>query len=297
MPRRIGHWLFAQPQLLLALTSLFWAGNIVLGRHVADSVPPIALAQIRWSGAAVLLLPFAWRQLRRDAAIIRAHLPILLLLSLTGVACYNALAYWALGSTEAINAVLMQSSAPLLIGLWSFILFRERPRTAQVVGIVTSLAGVVVIVSRGDPAALLGLRVNGGDLWMVAAMVVYALYSALLRLRPPIHWLSLLAVTVVMGQALLIPATAIEFANNARIELSPAVWGVLAYVAVFPSILAYLFFNRGVELIGANRAGIFFHLIAVFGSILAVLFLGERPELFHLAGFVLVLAGVVIAQR
>jgi drug/metabolite transporter (DMT)-like permease len=288
--------LFDRPYLLLSLTSLFWAINIVLGRYIAGQVPPVVLSQIRWTGAGLIVLPFAWQHLRRDWPAIRGNLPLMLLLSLTGITIYNTLAYHGLEYTEAINGLLMQSSAPLLIGLWSLILFRDRLTARQILGIAVSLTGVVVIVARGNPEALAGLRLNPGDLWFLIAMVSYAFYAALLRKRPPIHFLSFLAFTIVAGAIMLLPATLGEFLYGRRIAPSPAVFAVLAYVVVFPSVIAYICFNRGVELIGANRAGPFFHLIPVFGSVIAILFLGERPQIFHAIGYTLIVAGIFVAQ-
>ncbi len=288
---------FDRPYLLLSLTSLFWAINIVLGRFVAGTIPPVALSEIRWAGAGLIALPFAWRHLKADWPTIRAHLGILLLLALTGITIYNTLAYHGLEYTTAINGLLMQSSAPLMIGLWSLILFRDRLTPAQLLGIFTSLSGVLVIITHGDVTALAGLTLNPGDVWFLVAMVSYALYAALLRRRPKIHFLSFLAFTIVGGAIMLLPATVGEFLIGRRIDPTPAAFAVLAYVVIFPSLLAYIFFNRGVELIGANRAGPFFHLIPVFGSVIAIAFLGERPQLFHGVGYALIVLGIVVAQR
>ncbi|MFO1185267.1 MAG: DMT family transporter [Bauldia sp.] len=297
MLAELGRWLFRQPYILLSLTSLFWAGNIVLGRFIAGRVPPVALAQIRWSAAGLVLLPFAWRGLKADWPAIRASLPVVLILSATGIGAYNTMAYYGLQYTEALNALLMQSSGPLLIGVWSLALFGDRLSRAQVLGILTSLVGVVVIVARGDPGAIAGLRLNSGDLWMLAAMVLYGLYSAMLRRRPTAAPLSLLAATILIGQAMIWPFTVAEFLSGARMTPSGEALAVIAYVAIVPSILAYLFFNRGVELIGANRAGPFFHLMPVFGSALAIVFLGEHAAPFHFIGYGLIVAGIVVAQR
>ena len=289
--------LLDRPYLLLSLVSLFWAINIVLGRYVVGTVPPIMLAQIRWSGAGLILLPFAFHHLRRDWPPIREKFGIMILLSLTGITLYNSLAYYGLNYTQAINGLLIQSAAPLIIGLVSFILFRDRLTIGQALGIFMSLSGVIIIITRGDPSVLFGLSFNQGDLWFLLALLFYATYAATLRLRPAIHFLSFLAFTIIAGALLQLPATIAEFALGHRIDPTPQVFAVLAYVVIFPSVLAYLFFNRGVELIGANRAGPFFHLIPVFGSAIAIFFLGERPALFHAIGYVLIIAGVVVAQK
>jgi drug/metabolite transporter (DMT)-like permease len=288
--------LYDRPYLLLSLTSLFWAINIVLGRYIAGTVPPIALTDIRWTGAALIALPIAWRYLRKDWPVIVRSWPILIFLSLTGIAIYNALAYHGLEMTEAINGLLMQSAGPFIIAIWSLILFRDRLTLAQFFAILASLAGVLVIITRGHPDALLSLRLNEGDLWVLAALVLYGLYSSCLRLRPPIHPLSFIAFTIGAGAVMLFPAAVLEFLAGRRINPTPAAFAVLTYVAIFPSLVAYVCFNRGVELIGANRAGPFFHLMPVFGSIIAIAFLGERPEPFHGLGYALIAGGIVVAQ-
>ncbi|MDR4306261.1 DMT family transporter [Chelatococcus sambhunathii] len=294
---RLGRQLYDRPYVLLSLTSLFWAGNIVLGRFVAGKVPPVGLAWTRWAGSFVLLIGFAWPHIRREWPIIRANLGRLSVMALTGVATYNTMAYWGLQYTEALNGLLIQSTGPLLIAVWSLVLFRDFVTPAQAVGVVVSMAGVATILTRGDPAALAGLRFNVGDVWMFAAMVIYAFYSALLRLKPALHWLSFLAFTVGLGAAMMTPAFLAELAFGRHMTLDLTTVLTLIYVVVFPSTLAYLFFIRGVELIGANRAGPFFHLMPVFGAALAILFLGERPQLFHAVGFALVLTGVFVAAR
>lgn len=295
--QRLGRSLFDRPYLLLSLTQLFWAGNIVLGRFVAGHVPPIGLAWARWIGAFLLIIPFAWPHLVRDWPVVRSHLGRLALIALTGVSAYNALAYWGLQKTEALNALLIQSAGPLLVGLWTFALFRDALTPRQIGGIVVSLAGVATIVTRGDVSALAQVRFNAGDLILLVAILDYALFSALLRLKPSIHWLSFIASTVGMGAVMLTPVAIWEMAQGQTMRLDGLTLATLAYVVVFPSTLAYVFFNRGVELIGANRAAPFFHLISLFGAVLAVAFLGERPAPFHAVGFALVLAGVWTAAR
>ena len=294
---RIGSSLFQRPYLLLSLTSLFWAGNLVLGRFVAGHVPPVTLAFARWTGAFTLLIGFALPHLRRDWPAIRANLGRLSLMALTGIGAYNTLSYWGLQSTEALNALLIQSTGPLLIGVWTALLFRDLMSRAQLLGVLASLAGVAVIVSRGDLAALARIHLNVGDVAILVAMVIYGLYSALLRLKPAMHWLSFLTATIGIGAVFLLPLLAAELASGRTPTLDATTAGAIAYVAIFPSTLAYLFFIRGVELIGANRAGPFFHLMPLFGALMAIAFLGERPQPFHAVGFGLILVGGAIAAR
>lgn len=290
--------LFDQPYLLLTLTSLFWAGNTVVGRAVADKIPPVALAEVRWIGAFLLLLPFAWRSLSAELPLIRRHIAILLVLALTGISAFNTLLYWSLQYTTAINATLMQSTGPLLIGVWSLALFHDPLTRGQVAGIAVSLAGVLVILSGGDPAWLAGLTLNVGDIAVLVAMTIYAFYSTLLRKRPAMTQISFAALTMGLGAVLLLPLTIAERLSGAHFApLETGSIAALAYVVVFPSVLAHLCFNRGVQLIGANRAGPFFHLIPLFGAVLAVIFLGERPGIHHGVGAALILCGVVAASR
>jgi drug/metabolite transporter (DMT)-like permease len=289
-------WLNQQPYLLLSLTALFWAGNIVLGRYVAGHVPPMTLSCVRWIGAFFMLLPFAWPHLKRDWPALRARLPLMVVLSATGFAINNALSYWALQYTQALNALLIQSSGPLFVALWSLLLFGVRLTFAQLAGITISLLGVLIIILRGDLGALAGIQFNKGDVMLAGALLAFGLYSALMPRRPKTHQLSLIAVTTGCG-ALLLPFSIWEFSTGVTLKLDALTIATLIYVVIFPSTLAYLFFNRGIALIGPNRAAPFFHLVPVFGSAMAILLLGEQPQLFHLVGYLLVLAGVVIASR
>ena len=290
---RLSH----QPYLLLSLTSLFWAGNIVLGRFVAGHVPPVTLSCIRWAGAFLMILPFAWPHLPRDWRTMRKHIPLLVVLSATGFAANNTLSYWGLQYTQALNALLIQSSGPLFVALWSLILFGVRLTLAQSIGIVISLIGVLVIILRGDFAALAAIEFNKGDLMFMSALLVFGIYSALMPRRPKIHQLSLITFTTGCGAVLLFPLTLWEISTGFTLTFDAQSIFAIVYVIIFPSTLAYLFFNRGIELIGPNSAAPFFHLVPVFGSVMAIMFLGEQLRLFHLIGYALVLAGIFIASR
>ena len=290
-------WLSNQPYLLLSLTALFWAGNIVLGRYVAGQVPPMTLSCVRWIGAFFMLLPFAWPHLARDWPALRARLPLMIGLSATGFAINNALSYWALPHTQALNALLIQSSGPLFVALWSLALFGVRLTWAQLAGIALSLIGVLTIIMGGDLTALAGIRFNKGDIMLAGALMSFGLYSALMPRRPVTHQLSLITFTTGCGALLLLPFAIWEYATGFTLKFDTVTITTVIYVVVFPSALAYLFFNRGIALIGPNRAAPFFHLMPVFGSAMAILLLGEQPRLFHLVGYLLVLAGIVIASR
>jgi drug/metabolite transporter (DMT)-like permease len=294
---RTGARLFHEAYLLLSLTSLFWSGNVVIGRFVAGHIPPVTISVIRWAGAFVILLPFAARHLVHDWPLIRRHAGLLMLLALTGFSTYNTMAYYGLHFTTAINGLLLQSVSPLFVALWSFILFRDRLSLRQATGIGVSLAGVVVIVCQGSFQILLATAFNQGDLWFVVALLIYAFYVAILRLRPPMHPLSFLAVGMAAGTVFLLPALALEIAAGQTMVLDYTNALLLLYLCIFPSILGYLCLNRGIELVGANRAAPFIHLVPVFGSVLAIALLGEHLQFFHAVGYLLVLAGITLATR
>jgi drug/metabolite transporter (DMT)-like permease len=218
-------------------------------------------------------------------------------LSITGISAFNTLQYWALEYTQAINTLLLQSAGPLFIAVWSLILFGVRLSAAQAGGVALSLTGVLVIVLHGDLTALTGIEFNRGDLIFTVAIAIFGLYSVLSLKRPPIHGLSFVGFTFGCGAACLIPLWIWELLSRPAMRLDTANLLTLFYVAVFPSTLAYLCFNRGVHLIGANRAAPFLHVAPVFGSVMAIVFLGERLQLFHVVGFALVLSGVFVASR
>lgn len=290
-------WFANQPYLLLSLTSLFWAGNIVLGRYVAGHVPPVTLSCVRWIGAFLLLLPFAWTPLRSDWRVIRKHLPLILVLAFTGFAANTALAYGGLQYTQALNGLLIQSSGPLCVALWTLILFGVRLTVAQLLGIVVSMTGVFVIILRGDLTALASIEINKGDAMLFGALLIFGIYSALMIKRPVTHPMSLIAATTGFGALMSIPASLWELNTGTPLFFDGVTLLALTYAVIFPSALAYLFFNRGIALIGPNRAAPFLHLMPVFGSAMAIIFLGEQPQPFHLTGYVLVISGVIIASR
>ena len=284
------------PYLLLVLTVLFWAGNFVLARAVRLEVPPVGLSFWRWTLAAAILLPFVWREMRASWPLVRRHLLLMAALSLFGVASFNTLVYSGLQTTTASNAVLLQSIVPVVILLLARLLLGSRVKALQTLGILVSMTGVLVIVTRGEPGLVLEFGVGRGDLLILAAVFSWAVYSVLLKKLPPgLEGLSLLGYTVLMGVLFILPWYLWEAASGARMVLSGVTLTSVLYVAVFPSLLAYLFWNRAVGEVGPNRAGQFIHLMPVFGSLLSVVFLGERLYVYHLAGILLVAAGIYLA--
>lgn len=289
--------LYNQPYALLSLTLLFWSGNFVLGRGISHEIPPIGLAFWRWVVALALLTPFILPQLRRDWPTARQHWKYLLILGTFGIAAFNTLVYIGLQDTSAINALLVNAQMPIIIVLLAWLWFREPFTPRMAVGLFISMIGVFWILGKGQPLQLLTEGFNSGDLWVFAAVVGYALYSVLLRTRPAMHPLSFIAFIFAIGVIELLPLYLWESAHSQAMPLSLNAVLAVAYVAIFPSLLAYLFFNRGIELIGATRASLFFHLMPVFGSLLAIAFLGEQFQLFHAIGMLLILSGIILVSR
>ncbi len=286
---------FDNAPLLLTLTSLFWAGNIVMARDLHETVPPIALAWTRWTLATLLVLPFAWRHLKADWPVIRRHAAILIFLGAIGGGSYNTLNYIGIDQTTALNALIIGVVTPVLVALVCFVTFGERLSQFQTLGLVAGIAGVLVIVAKGDVATLAAARLNPGDIWVFASQITWAVYTAFYRFRPAIHWLSFAAVTFGVAALVTLPLFAGEAALGRQLQLDWQTVIGIGYVSVFPSVLAYIFFNRGVELAGANRASAYIYFVPVFGAVLSVAFLGESLRLFHVAGFALIMGGVFLA--
>ena len=285
----------ASPYLLLTLTPLFWAGNFVLGRAVNAVIPPLALSFWRWAIALIILAPLAIPRLRGQWPVIRENRQSLALFGLLGIACFNTFVYIGLHSTSATNGLLLNSVIPVLIVLISRV-FAGTPVThRQAAGILISLVGVVTIICKADMGRLLALRVNGGDLWILLAVLSWAIHTFRLRRRPAgLDPISFLFVIIAIGLAIILPFYLLEIAGGAGFRLNPATCGSLLYVGVFPSVLAYIFWNQAVSELGPNKSGLFIHLMPVFGTILSVIFLGETPQLFHLAGIGLIFCGIYL---
>ena len=284
--------------LLLALACLFWAGNWIAGRVLRDTFDPVTLNFLRWVGAAAVLAPFTWREVVAARAAIRRSAWPLVLLGLTGVASFNTLIYVGLHTTTAVNGVLLGSSAPLFILLCSWLINRERGTLHQGVGMLISAAGILVILSHGDVHNLLSLDIHPGDGWILLAMLVWGLYSVLLRRRPPeLGGTALLFLITLIGIALLAPFV-VWHALEAPPRWPTAAEGAgVLYLALFASLGAYICWNRGVAVVGANTAGFTLHLVPAFGTGLAIVLLGEAFHAFHAAGIIAILVGVIVATR
>jgi drug/metabolite transporter (DMT)-like permease len=284
--------------LLLALAMLFWAGNWVLGRALRDAFEPVALNFWRWLVAVIALAPFALPRVLPHWGAVRRSAGLFVVLAFLGVALFQSLVYAGLKTTTTVNAVLLNSSIPAFMLLCSWVIERERGTRTQVAGMLISLAGILVIMARGDPASLARLEFHSGDALILLAMPVWGVYSVLLRRRPPeLDGVAFLFVISVIGLALLLPAFALEAWHSP--PRWPGVAGVAAalYVGLAASVGAFLFWNFAVKIVGANAAGFTSHLLPAFGTLLAIAFLGESFRLFHAVGIATILAGVLVATR
>ncbi|WVT72635.1 DMT family transporter [Sinorhizobium chiapasense] len=283
--------------LYLCVTALFWGGNSVAGKMAVGHVSPMMLTTLRWVFALVVILVLMTPQIRRDWDKIRKHWLQLLAYGAIGFTTFNALLYSALKYTSAINAVILQAGIPMLIFLFNFMLFRTKASIAQVIGFSVTLIGVLVTAAHGDISSLLTLEFNFGDALMIVACVVYAGYTVALRYKPIMHWQSFIAAPAFGALISALPLLFWEIGSGTAIVTDTTGWIIVLYAAIFPSLMSQVLYVRGVEMIGANRAGLFINAIPVFGTLLSVLLIGETLRLFHLVALLLVLGGIAIAER
>ncbi|ANG61982.1 hypothetical protein A8C75_05430 [Marinobacterium aestuarii] len=282
--------------LLLVFTVLFWVGNSVMARAIHLEFPPVSLAASRWTLAMLILLPFVLPRIRREWPVIRANWPIILLLSILGVSCFNTLIYTGLQTTTATNTTLMHSMIPVLILIISRVFLHHAVSGRQWVGVTLSMCGVLVLLSQASIETLLSLEFNRGDLWIFAAVADWALYSVLLRYKPAeLSGMSFLGITITLGALVLWLPALLELSQGRMPELSLHTGATVLYMAIFPSILAYMCWNRGVAELGAPVAGLFIHLMPLFGLLMSVIFLGEQVQAFHFIGIALIFGGIFLA--
>jgi len=283
------------PYLLLVLTTLFWSGNMVLGRAIRDQVPPLSLAFWRWAIALALVLPLALPHLRSQWPLLRSNWQSVALLGLLGVGGYNTLAYVGLQYTPATNAVLLNSFIPIATITLSWIFLGKHLRGVEWLGVLLSFVGVTTIVCRGDLNTLAQLSLNVGDLWLLAAVFTWALYTIGLQWRPAgVDPMLLLAALTCVGLIALAPAYAWEIYQGRTIQVSTTALAGIAYTGIFPGFLGYVFYNRAVAEVGASKASLFIHLMPVFGTLLSAIFLDEIPQAYHYAGITLIFAGIYL---
>lgn len=288
--------LLRSPALALALAALFWSGNFVVARAVRDDVDPVFITFVRWFLALLIFMPFVWREVWRSLPAIRREWRLVTALGITGLALFHPLVFLAVRTTTATNALIALSLAPVAIMLGASLLARAVPSPYQIAGAMISLFGAVVLITQGDVAGIIAAGFNVGDLVMLAAVVVWAVYSLLLRRRP-----ADLSPTVTLV-ASIVPALPIllvfTFAAGLTVAMtiSPAIGLAIAYITIFSTVLSFLFWSYGVAEMGPSRAGQYIHLMPVFGAALAFLFLGEPLSLAQVAGAALVFAGLVLIE-
>jgi drug/metabolite transporter (DMT)-like permease len=282
---------------LLLLTTLFWGGNAVAGKLAAGHVSPMLLTTSRWIAAFALLLAIGLPRLKADWPAVLSRFWLLFGLGALGFTVFNVAFYSALVYTTAINVSIEQAGIPMIIFILNFLLFRTRVTAAQIVGFLLSIVGIALTASHGDPARLMELDVNVGDAIMLIAVLVYGMYSVGLRFKPEIHWQSMIIVLAGSATVTSIPFAIAEYFQGAAIVPDAQGWAVIAYTVLFPSIISQVFYIRGVELIGANRAGLFINLVPIFGTLLSILILGEDFQLYHGLAMILVLGGIWLAEH
>ena len=287
----------AKAYIFLVITTLGWAANSVVGKFAVGHIEPMTLTLFRWSGALVLIVAISVPQLKQDWAEMKKHWLLLFGYGAVGFTAFNALLYTALGYTSAINVVIEQAAIPGIIFVGNYLLFRTRVGMGQIVGYTITLTGVAVVASNGSFATLMHMSVNAGDLMILIACLVYAVYTVGLRYKPVIHWKSLMAASSAGAALAAIPAAAWEVSSANFIAPDAIGWIVVLFTALVPSLISQILYVRGVELIGPNRAGLFINTIPVFGTLLAVIFLREAFLGFHFLAMALVLVGIVIAER
>ena len=280
---------------LLGLVMVLWAGNSIVGRAVRFDVPPLTLAFVRWFGASLILLPFAWRPLRRDWPAIRAAWKSVLLLGLLGVGAFNALLYSGLQYTTATNALLLQAGIPAAVVAFDRLFFGERSPWIQNLGVLFAILGVSAVVFEGDFSRALNLHFGAGDLLVLASIVVWALYTVFLRLRPQIDPVSFVAATFLIGAVTMAPLALIEALSGQHIRWTALAIGSFAYVCVLPSIVAYFIFNWAAGVVGPARSGVAITLMPIFGAFLSAALLGEALHGYHFVGMVLIVLGIALS--
>lgn len=283
------------PYVLLAFSSACWAGNILVGRAVHLQMSAISLAFWRWSIAALIILAMTLPAIVRWRRELLRRSRYLSLMGLLGVALFHWMYYIALHHTQALNAAIISSVTPAAIVLISWLMTRETISWRQFAGVLISILGVLIIITKGDPRALPQLRLNVGDLWALATVPCWGFYTVLLRrhrgVAPP---MAELAVMISVGALLLTPFYAWELATAGLFQVNPATLGTVVYISLFGSVLAYLSWNSGVAQVGPNKAGLFLHLIPVFTTVLAIAFLGERLYMHHGLGALLIIGGIYL---
>ena len=294
---RLGKGLWGQAYVLLILTTLMWGGNAIAGRLAVGEVSPMVLTCLRWVFVVAVMIPLTGRQIVSEWTKISSRWAFTILMGTFGFTAFNGLFYAAAHHTTAVNLTIFQGAIPVLVLLGTVLFFGARVIPLQILGMIVTILGVVLVSVKADLEILKTLSLNIGDVWMLIACVFYAGYTLGLRHRPNIPGLVFFAAMAMVAFISSLPLLGLEIAQGTAQFPTPKGWLILLYVALLPSLLSQIFFIRGVELIGPGRAGLFVNLVPVFGALLAVLLLGEPFALYHALGLALVLGGIWLAEQ
>jgi len=284
---------------ILILTTIFWSGNFIVGKAASMfQIPPFSLNFYRWFFAGLILLPFTYKEIINKKKYILDNLSFFIILGITSITIFNSIVYYSLYYTQVISGILMISTIPVWIIFISSILNIEKTNIFQIIGVVLSLTGVIFIITKADLNLVKNLDFNKGDLSMVVAMFSWAIYSALLKSKKyEISQISLLEVVIICGLTFLIPIYFIEMNMGNLIILGKPFYLILGYVVIFPGLAAFFFWIKGISIIGANRAGIFLHLMPIFGAIMAMLIFDEKFMFYHILGAIFIIAGITLSNK
>ncbi len=285
--------------IFLILATLFWSGNFIVGKAASlFEIPPFTLNFYRWTFAWLILAPFTLKEIFKKKSYILNNIKLILILGITSITVFNSIVYYSLNFTQVISGVLMISTIPVMIIFFCWVFKIEKTNFYQILGVLFSLMGVVVIVTNADVNKLLNLNFNKGDLWMVVAMLSWAMYSALLRKKKfKLSQISLLQTIISAGLILLLPAYLIEMALGYRANIHLPFILTLTYVVLFPGLASFFFWIKGISIIGSNRSGIFLHLMPIFSTIMAMLIFKEKFMTFHLIGAILIITGIILSSK
>ena len=284
---------------ILILTTIFWSGNFIVGKAASMfQIPPFSLNFYRWFFAGLILLPFTYKEIINKKKYILDNLSFFIILGITSITIFNSIVYYSLYYTQVISGILMISTIPVWIIFISSILNIEKTNIFQIIGVVLSLTGVIFIITKADLNLVKNLDFNKGDLSMVVAMFSWAIYSALLKSKKyEISQISLLEVVIICGLTFLIPIYFIEMNMGNLIILGKPFYLILGYVVIFPGLAAFFFWIKGISIIGANRAGIFLHLMPIFGAIMAIIIFDEKFMFYHFLGALFIIAGIILSNK
>jgi len=285
--------------IFLILATLFWSGNFIVGKAASlHEIPPFALNFYRWSFAWLILAPFTLKEIIQKKSYIFKNIKLILILGITSITVFNSIVYYSLNFTQVISGVLMISTIPVMIIFFSWIFKIEKTNIYQILGVIFSLLGVVVIVAKADLDKLVNLNFNKGDLWMVVAMFSWAMYSALLRKKKfELTQTSLLEVIISAGLILLLPAYLIEMSLGLQMNINLPFILTLSYVVLFPGLASFICWIKGITIIGPNRSGIFLHLMPIFSTALAIAIFKEKFMTFHLIGAIFIITGIFLSSK